>query len=82
MRTIRVKQENQKAVIEALQAAGFAAKPSFAPLSEIEHESNSYWEYENWTYHSLEGMAGVETSASGNQAHKVIKSLKSTGVIQ
>lgn len=83
MRTIRVKQENQNLVIDALKQAGFEAKPSFAtPLSEWEQFHNENWDFESWTFSSLIGMAGIETSASGNQAHKVIESLKQQGVIK
>jgi hypothetical protein len=82
MSPIRVRLENQSAVIEALQAAGFEAKPSVAcPLSEWEHDHNESWDFEHWTFESLNGMAGIETSASGNQAHEIIVSLKQQGII-
>ncbi|MFM6107549.1 MAG: hypothetical protein ACKPEO_19115 [Sphaerospermopsis kisseleviana] len=83
MRIIRVKSENQTAVITALKNAGFEAHPSFAtPLSQWEHEHNESWDFEDWTFQSIVGMAGIETSASGNQAHRVIQSLKQQGVIK
>ena len=83
MRTIRVKQQNQTAVIEALKAAGFEAKHSkITPLSHWESEWNADHDADQMRFNSKVGMAGIETSASGNQAHKVIKQLKATGVIQ
>ena len=83
MNTIRVKKENQTAVIQALQAAGFEAKHSkITPLSEWESEWNAGHDVDQWSFNSKIGMAGIETTASGNEAHKVIKQLKATGVIQ
>ncbi len=80
MRTIRVKEENQEAIIAGLQKAGFEAIPCEAPLSEWEYELNNF-ESSNQTSNSTIGMSGVETSASGHQAHKIISTLKEQGII-
>lgn len=83
MRTIRVKQQNQATIVDALINAGFEAKHSkITPLSEWESEWNADHDADQMRFNSKVGMAGIETSASGNQAHKVIKQLKATGVIQ
>lgn len=81
MRTIRVKQQNQAAIIAALVQAGYTAAPCHAPLAEVEYERNSFSSYEEWSEESIIGMAGIETSASGHQAHKVISALKADKLI-
>jgi len=81
MREIRVKQENQNVIINALIEAGFDAKACETPLAEWEYEINNFSHPKDWTFDSLVGMAGVRTSASGHQAHKVISALKEQGNI-
>lgn len=83
MKTIRVKEENQAAIVSALVDAGYEAKPSCeTPLTEWESDNNSFSDFEDQTFNSLIGMKGVETTATGHQAHRVIKTLKQQGVIQ
>jgi hypothetical protein len=80
MNTIRVKEENLSSIVQGLQEAGFSAKASkCTPLSQWEHDQNSDYDFEHWTFNSLIGMRGIETNASGKQAHKVIKALKKEG---
>jgi hypothetical protein len=80
MNTIRVKEENLEVIIQGLQDAGFSAKVSkCTPLSQWEHDQNSDYDFEYWSFNSLIGMRGIETNASGKQAHKVIKALKKEG---
>lgn len=81
MRTIRVKQQNQEAIIAALVQAGFTANPCEAPLSQEEYYQNSFSSYEEWSEDSVVGMAGISTSASGKQAHKIISTLKANNII-
>jgi hypothetical protein len=84
MRVIRVKQENQSAIIAGLQEAGFDAAPAPCPPSEQGYELAIDYpsKFEDIINQDKIGMAGVETSASGNQAHKVISALKADGVIK
>lgn len=77
MRTIRVKQQNQEAIIAALVQAGYTATPCEAPLSQEEYYQNSFSSYEEWSEDSIIGMAGISTSASG----KHISALKANNII-
>ena len=71
-RPIRVKQKNKAAIIAALVEAGFTATHCEAPLSEQEYYKNSFSSYKEWSENSIIGMAGIETSASRHQAHKIL----------
>ena len=71
-RPIRVKQKNKAAIIAALVQAGFTMGSSEAPLSEQEYYKNSFSSYKEWSENSIIGMAGIETSGSGHQAHKIL----------
>lgn len=75
MRTIRVKTKNQAAIMDALRENGYAANPTAAPLSMAEYEANNFAPSEDHTFLSLDGMSGIETDASGHQAHKIIELL-------
>jgi hypothetical protein len=86
MRTIRVKTKNQAAIIQALVGAGFTAQPCDAPLSERTLRMTSFF-LEREEARDIEtldtaGMSGIQTSASGTQAHKIIQSLKAEGIIK
>jgi hypothetical protein len=77
---IRVKEENLEAVVQGLKEAGFSAEVSrVTPLSQWEHDNNSNHDFEHWSFQSLIGMRGIETSASQKQAHQLIKALKKEG---
>ena len=80
-RTIRVKSSNQTAIMAAMIEAGFTAIPCEAPLSSLEYEMNVFSSYEEWSEDSKVGMTGIETSASGKQAHKIISALRAEGTI-
>jgi hypothetical protein len=75
MATIRVKKENLEKAIAALRAAGFSANECKCPPS----QAYSYRSYPDSDYgydadreeEDTKGMAGIDCSASGNQAHKV-----------
>ena len=72
-RPIRVKQKNKAAIIAALVEAGYtAAPPCETPLAEQEYYKNSFSSYKEWNEDSIIGMAGIETSASRHQAHKIL----------
>lgn len=81
MKTIRVKTENQAIIIDSLKEAGFEASPCEAPLAEWEYEKNNFNNQDDQTSDSTIGMAGISTSASGKQAHRVINSLKERNII-
>ena len=81
MRTIRVKQQNQAAIIAALVQAGYTATPCEANLAQVEYEMNAFSNSENWTFDSIINMAGISTSASGKQANKIISALKADKLI-
>lgn len=80
-RQIRVKPSNQAAIIATLIKAGFTATPCEAPLSQTEYEMNAFNDFTDWSFDSIQNMTGIETSASGKQAHKVISALKAEGTI-
>jgi hypothetical protein len=86
MRTIRVKTNNQAAIMEALIKSGFTAQACEAPLSEKTLRMTSFFleKEEARDIESIDtaGMSGIQTSASGTQAHKIIQSLKAEGVIK
>lgn len=74
-RAIRVRQENLETAISLLQAAGFTAEPCETPNSERYlyrswPGSDYQWDQER-NQEDVAGMAGVLTSASGQQAHRV-----------
>ena len=74
-RHIRVRQENQQTAIQLLQAAGFSAEPCKTPNSERylyrSWPGSDYdWDQER-DREDVAGMAGILTSASGQQAHRV-----------
>lgn len=81
MRQIRVKPSNQAAIIAALIEAGYTAVPCKAHLSEQEYEMNVFSSFQDWSEDSIQNMTGIETNASGHQAHKVIYSLRDQGTI-
>jgi hypothetical protein len=83
MRTIRVKQENQEAIIAGLQKGGFEAAPAKCPPSEEGYERAIDYpsKFKEIIEQDSKGMTGVETSASGHQAHKIISALKEQGII-
>ena len=82
-RPIRVKASNQAAIIAALIEAGYTAQPTATPCSEQGYELAIDYpsRFEEIINQDKKNMAGVLTSASGNQAHKVISDLKTNGKI-
>ena len=74
-RAIRVRKENLDLSIRLLREAGFEAFPCPTPTSNAYHyrsypDQDYDWDRQREAADTL-GMAGVETNASGNQAHKV-----------
>ena len=65
----------------AMIEAGFTATPCEAPLSSLEYEMNAFNDFLDWSFDSIQNMTGIETSASGKQAHKIISALRAEGTI-
>lgn len=76
MRIIRVRKENQAAIINAIISAGFSARAVGCPHN---REGNGCGDEaccpgsRHVSAINPAGWAGIETSASGNQAHKIIE---------
>lgn len=75
MRSIRVRQVNLETALNLLKAAGFTAEPCETPNSHNyifrSYPDQDYaWDQERHQ-EDVQGMAGILTSASGQQAHKV-----------
>lgn len=83
MRIIRVKQNNQASIITGLQEAGYDAMPAPCPPSEQGYEWATDYpsQFDKVILQDTQGMAGIQTSASGKQAHKIISQLRDNGVI-
>lgn len=75
MREIRVRQDNLQTAIQLLQAAGFTAEVCETPNSlryiYRSWPGSDYARDQELDQEDRAGMAGVKTSASGQQAHRV-----------